>query len=146
MCRSSGVQMMLSYPLLNNRGTSRWMRITEWLQLDRTSGGHPQAGPPRACCPGLCPDSFWLSARVEASQSPWAACCTIWSLSQGKSVSQYSEGALCVSGFCAYCLLILLLGATEKGLALPFLHHPFRHLHTLMNFAPEPSLLQTQWS
>lgn len=32
--QSSGVQMMLCYPV-NNRGTSEWVRITEWLRLGR---------------------------------------------------------------------------------------------------------------
>lgn len=25
-------------------------------------------------CPGLCPDSFWISAGMELPQSHWAAC------------------------------------------------------------------------
>ena len=42
--------------------------VTVWLSLDGTSLGHlaqppAPAGTPRAACPGLCPDSFWMSPR-----------------------------------------------------------------------------------
>jgi len=44
------------------------MCITEWLWVEGTSGGHlgslpAQAGPPRASCPGPCPDSFRVSPK-----------------------------------------------------------------------------------
>lgn len=41
-------------------------RITKWLRVEGTYGGHPVQGPaqtrtPRAGCPGLCPDGLWSS-------------------------------------------------------------------------------------
>lgn len=33
-----------------------------------------QAASPRTGCPGLCPDSFWISPRIETLQPSWTAC------------------------------------------------------------------------
>lgn len=54
-CQSSGVQMMPTYPVLNNRRTNKSVSITEWLRLKGTSGGLCEAGPPTAYCPGPFP-------------------------------------------------------------------------------------------
>jgi len=67
-------------------------RITEWLRLEGTSGGHlvqpfAQARPPRASGPGSCPDGFRMSARMEDLQPPWATCASAQLPSQFKSVS-----------------------------------------------------------
>ena len=41
-----------------------------------------QAWPPTAGCPGLRPDSFWVSPRMETPQPLWAACASAQSPSQ----------------------------------------------------------------
>jgi len=46
-----------------------------------TSSNLPaQAGLPTASCPGLCPEGFGMSPRMETSQPPWATCAGAWSL------------------------------------------------------------------
>lgn len=57
-CQASGVEMMLIYPVMNNRGTNRSVRITEMLRLEGTSGGFSPAGPPRAYFSGPYPYDF----------------------------------------------------------------------------------------
>lgn len=81
-CQSSGMQIMPTYPVLNNRERNKCLRITEWLRLEGTSGGLSQAGPPRSYFPGPYPYDFWIPPRMETSQSPWATCVSAWSPTQ----------------------------------------------------------------
>lgn len=56
-----------------------FLRITDWLMLEGTSGGHQvhppaQPGPPRTSFPGPCPDTFWVSPRTEMDMSMSVLC------------------------------------------------------------------------
>lgn len=82
-------------------------KISDWLRSEGAlqviwSNHSAQAGPPRACFPGPCPDGFGITPRMESLQPPWEICASAWSLTE-KTVSWYSEGTSCVS-VCAYCL------------------------------------------
>ena len=57
-----------------------------------------QAGPPRAGCPGPCPDSFWISPRMDTPQPLWVAYASARSPSQQKPVSWCSEGTSVTEG------------------------------------------------
>lgn len=78
--------------------------ITEWSWLEGCYfvdyGGHlaqPPAptGSPRAGCPWLCPDSFWISQRKL--QKLWATCTNALLPSEQKHVYWCSGGASCIS-------------------------------------------------
>lgn len=82
--------------------TRKDYRITERLRL--TPGGQlatAQAGSPKFCCLGLCPDCFSLFPRAEIPQSLCATRASVWSSSQLKSVSLWSDRSSCsVYGHC----------------------------------------------
>lgn len=60
-------------------------RITEWFRWGRDllrslNPTHPdQVQPPKAICPGLCPDGFWIFPKMETLQPFWATWSSVWS-------------------------------------------------------------------
>jgi len=90
-----------------------------------------QAEPPRACCPGRCPDSFWIPPRREISQPPWAACASAQSLSCWKKCFlMFVWNLLCFGWFPV--LLVLSQATAEKCLALSSTYPPYRYRHILI--------------
>lgn len=122
--QSSGVQMMLSYPV-NRRGTSGWVRITEWLRL----GGPLEVSLRQGYLEPVAQDYIQMASE----------CLQRWRVRNlpGKSVPvlahHHSKSFLMFRGklLCfRLCTLpmVLLLGTTEKVLVTSSSHHPFGHL------------------
>lgn len=88
-------------------------RISDWLRpegaLQVICLNHPgQAGPPRACFPGPCPDGFGITPTMESPQPPWKKTCFLI----------FRGNLLC---FCLCSLpLVLALGTTKKVWLQPF--------------------------
>ena len=110
-------------------------RITKWLRLEETSGSYLvqltcSSTAPRADCPGICPDGFWISSRKETPQPLWATCTSAQLPSQQKkSVSWWSDRTC--SFVLSLCLLplVLSLGTAEKSLAPSSLCPPFKYVY-----------------
>lgn len=62
--------------------------ITELLSWEWTSGGYlvKPLAQPKAICPGLCLDAFWISPKIKTSQPPCTTCGNAWSLSEDEKV------------------------------------------------------------
>lgn len=92
-----------------------------------------QAQPPGVSCPGLCPDNFLITSRMETPWLLWEAEANVsaQSPSQWKNDSLCSKEPSCVS---VGLPLVLSQGTTGKSLALFSLHLPFRFLYTLARF------------
>lgn len=104
-------------------------------------------GPPRASCPGPCPDSFWVSPGIETPQ-PFGAICASALLchlhSEKKILFYYSRKEFLVLLFVLLLPLVPSPG-TERSLALSSTIWGIRYSHTLI--CPlEPSLLQAEES
>ena len=94
-------------------------RLTKWLRLAGTCGGHlaespTQAGSPRASCPAPCPDGFWVLPRTEIVQRPWVTCSSARSPSHWKTVSWCTGRMPCVS-VCAHYLLCCHLAPRKRA-------------------------------
>lgn len=93
-------------------------RITEYLRLERSSGGHPY----RTGCSGPCAGNFWWSSRRRFhnfSGQCVAVCCYLHS----KDSDRISDASVC-----AHCLMSCHRKTLER--ALP---PPLRYLWRLMN-------------
>ena len=121
--------------------------ITEWLTLEKTSGGH-LVQPPCSSKATLSKLPRAMSSKVlnnskdgDSTTSLGNLCQCSVTLTEGQFPLPFRQHLLCFS-LCPRPL-VLSLDTTEKSLALSTVHYPFRHLYTLM-WPSEPSLLQAE--
>lgn len=120
--------------------------VMVWLSLDGTSLGHlaqppAPAGTPRAACPGLCPDSFWMSPRrrfhtLSGQSVP------LFSHLHGTEVFPDAQTEPLVLHFVPLASCPCTTTDTNWALSL---HPPFRYLLLSTGSSPEP-LLQAEQS
>lgn len=141
------VNLYLSTIWQNSRNAVLWLtdllflpfltlEITEsqnswgWKRPLEVIGSKPpaQAGTLRAACPGTCPDDFWISPRMETPQHSWV---TGLGHLHSEKFSQCSDGTFCLGPL----PLVLSPANTEKSLAPPSLHPPFRYVYAHCAFS-----------
>lgn len=90
-----------------------------------------------AGCPGPCPDSFWISAKMETPQPVLATCASAQSTLTMKKCFQLFRQSLI-----HFLPPVLSVCTTEKSLSLSSLHPPFRHFSRLKSPSSQPFLIR----
>lgn len=100
-----------------------------------------QAETCRASCPEVCPDDFWIPAKVETPQPFWPMRLWQWLviLIVRKCFLMFRGKLLCFS-LCSLPL-ILSLDTSDKSLAPSSLHPPSRYLCTMARYPSKSFLL-----